>query len=135
MARLIVSSATLRPNKRRRSWSRRFVSHKIGVVYVPYVDRPFDKGILKDGNLADEFVWRRTHNEPFHRQVIWNIIKDTFATNGFEIASVTYDKYAGCSTCPCSPGYVVKGVPLHEYDYRFNSHLVVFLSHKEEETP
>lgn len=29
---------------------------------------------------------------------------------GLEPETITFSKYAGCSSCPCSPGFVLKGI-------------------------
>ncbi len=74
------------------------------VVYVD-TSRPLDKG-----DILGDFAWRRTHSSPLPNEVVKRIITPTLQRLGFDLTSieVKYDRYAGCSMCPCSPGYTVK---------------------------
>jgi hypothetical protein len=75
------------------------------VVFVNS-NRPFDKG-----DLVADFVWRQTHKKPYSNKEILDAIEPVLESRGLDVVKIRYDKYAGCSMCPCSPGYVVTVEP------------------------
>lgn len=58
-------------------------------------------------NILADIAWRRNHVQPFPTKVIAEFVAPILKGEGIEIQSIRYDKYCGCSMCPCSPGYVV----------------------------
>jgi len=73
-------------------------------------DRP-----IKRGNILGDFEWRRTHEAPLSSKEIVPLIKGYLQSRDIDPEEVTaqYDKYTGCSMCPCSPGFKVF-VPIPE---------------------
>jgi hypothetical protein len=76
------------------------------VVFVADPERPFDKG-----DLVGDFIWRRVHKKKYSNEEILDAIEPVLASKGLGVTKIRYDKYAGCSICPCSPGYVVTVEP------------------------
>lgn len=63
-------------------------------------------------NIVDDIVWRRIHNAPMTRKVMQEVLQrlgifEKWGITDLTKVSITYSKKAGCSMCPCSPGYVV----------------------------
>ena len=71
------------------------------IVFPPDDSRPGMKDILGD------FAWRRTHSKPYNERDILNAVRDKIIRMGHRIKSIKYSKKAGCSMCPCSPGYII----------------------------
>jgi hypothetical protein len=85
-------------------YGRRFATKQSSfLVFVDDVDRPFN-----NGDIMGDFAWRRTHAAPVKPSELKKKLIDRLAPLGIEIENVSYNRYAGCSSCPCSPGYVVK---------------------------
>jgi len=74
------------------------------IVFVDMGDRPFATG----GTIGDDFAWRRTHESPLPPQVVLDFVKDYLKAHGHEAVSAFYSRKAGCSMCPCSPGYIIR---------------------------
>jgi hypothetical protein len=57
-------------------------------------------------NMAEDFInrTRRPYNE--WRQPT----KDALAAVGIAFEKMNWSKHAGCSMCPCSPGFILRGV-------------------------
>lgn len=70
------------------------------MVFVNRLDRPGVKDILGD------FQWRREHAVKFSSKYILEVIAAVLKERGLEIVNLKYSRKAGCSMCPCSPGYV-----------------------------
>ena len=66
-------------------------------------DRPFNSG-----NILEDFEWRRTNKAPRPPKKVLEYVKAHLAESGLIPESIVYDHHAGCSMCPCSPGYVIK---------------------------
>ncbi len=83
----------------------KFHNHRI-IVFVALGDRPGPFGDGK-GTLADEFKWRFNHDHLPPKQIL-EAVKPTLESAGYVVISARYSVKAGCSRCPCSPGYLVK---------------------------
>ena len=75
------------------------------VVFIKN-QRPLDKG-----DLVGDFVWRRVHKKLYSNEEILDVIEPVLMSKGLGVVKIRYSKYAGCSMCPCSPGYVVTVEP------------------------
>jgi hypothetical protein len=80
------------------------------IVFTPDRSRPGPKNIMAD------MQWRREHDAPFSEEELLEVLKPTFEELKFDVQRITYDHYAGCAMCPCSPGYCCYGI-LHEKVY------------------
>ena len=90
------------------------------IVFVKVPDfrpGPFGNG---KGTLREEFIWRRTHEAPMSPSKLVRIIYPILKSIGEQdrkvfIPQLTgkafYSRKAGCSACPCSPGYIVRTLP------------------------
>ena len=76
------------------------------LVFVELGDRPgpFGNG---NGDLVDEFIWRRNHDHLPPKQIL-EAVRPVLEAAGYVVVSVSYSDKAGCSMCPCSPGYLIK---------------------------
>jgi len=92
----VMTKAGLKDYGKRWSGSNRSI-----IVFADH-DRPFDKG-----DLAGDFAWRRQHQAPYSPKELLEKLTEKFAGTGIEVVSAKYSRKAGCSTCPCSPGYIV----------------------------
>jgi hypothetical protein len=114
---------------------------RIATVYVDLGDRPGMSDIMAD------FAWRRAVES--NKGVVAAIRKripeffrkfeKDHAAKAKELdldpakAKITFDRYAGCGACPCSPGYIVR-VPRKEephYSYR-EIHYDVWMATREQ---
>ena len=75
----------------------------IKVLVFVEVARP-----LTEGKILEDFEWRRTNTSPYPPKKVLEYVKAHLAASGLVPESIKYDHYAGCSMCPCSPGYVIK---------------------------
>lgn len=79
---------------------------RVAEIYVKWAERP-----LNQGDIVGDFGWRRTHEQPMSpEQVQIALEKLQLLGQGKENADklkITYSRNCGCSSCPCSPGYVV----------------------------
>lgn len=80
-------------------WNTRWTS-RMATIYIEQ-DRPF-----KQGDIVGDFVWRREHDAPIPAKVVKAWFCGVTGCNPEDI-KVSYSRYAGCTTCPCSPGYKV----------------------------
>lgn len=90
---------SVRPDRERR------VANRLS-VYVPEPDRP-----INNGDILGDLAWRRNHKPPKIKKQVIEALVPFLKENNLtpeNIISIGYDKYCGCSMCPCSPGYVVK---------------------------
>lgn len=71
------------------------------LVFVD-LDRPF-----KQGEIIKDLIWRREHSKPFANNEILEAIAPYLNEHGLTVERISYSRKAGCSMCPCSPGYVV----------------------------
>jgi hypothetical protein len=92
-----------------------------------YVELPEEQRPLAKGDIAGDFKWRRTHNAPLKPKQARELIFPILQAQGLEPKEVFYDRYAGCSMCPCSPGFTVR-LTNHYYAYDRTS---VWLTHRE----
>lgn len=76
--------------------------HRGRVIVFADSKRPFTSG-----NILDDFAWRRSHEMPYPTKEILKVISPELKKYGISPTRITYNKKAGCSMCPCSPGYVV----------------------------
>ena len=79
----------------------------IATVYVDRV-RPLETG----GTIVEDFEWRRSDQAncvPLDE--IEDVVREKLKELGRDFSDkklkVRFDRHAGCSMCPCSPGYVV----------------------------
>ncbi len=80
---------------------------RVATVYLedPKRPGPFGNG---EGDLFDEFAWRRTNSAPTPAKVIKEFISPILIREGIDTPlTVRWNRYAGCSMCPCSPGYSI----------------------------
>lgn len=67
-------------------------------------ERPLNNG----GNPIDDIIWRRTHDQPLSNETVKKLLTEmAFEEFPQTVVSVKYDRKAGCTMCPCSPGYVI----------------------------
>lgn len=114
----------------KRHWRSR--ATKIATVFVQ------QKRPIEEGDFASDIAWRRTHERPFGGAEILGAVRafleapgkvkrvshyrqsdGTYKTVTDELDKpplrirafkpIQYSRYAGCSMCPCSPGYNVYG--------------------------
>lgn len=90
------------------------------VVFVSSPDRP-----LRQGKILEDFAWRRNHEAPLSPTEILELVGPYLKQRGFEIINAFYSRKAGCSMCPCSPGYIVRVQPYH------GKWKAVWLTHKQ----
>ena len=83
---------------------RKLISTKRSIVYVDTADRP---GM---SDIAADFAWRRNHEQPFSSEEMKKMLIDQFPAIFDDNIKVAYSRLAGCTMCPCSPGYNVKGM-------------------------
>lgn len=96
--KLVIEQA--QPSNDRHRYSSKFLQ-----VYVPS-ERPFE-----NGKILEDLAWRRNHEKPNHlKPFVAEAIKSFLADKDHTLDDVTivYDRYCGCSMCPCSPGFVVR---------------------------
>jgi len=72
------------------------------LVFVEEPDRP-----IVNGDIINDFAWRREHASPYANKDLLAALKSIPELGPYYISSVRYSRHAGCSMCPCSPGYVV----------------------------
>jgi len=90
------------------------------IVFVEMPDRPgpFGNG---EGGILEEFAWRRFHDAPMAPSRLLQILGVALGPVLKKLAlegktyglpalkgKAFYSRKAGCSACPCSPGYVVQ---------------------------
>lgn len=88
----------IRPDTERRTLNR--------VTVYADIDRPINRGDVR-GDIA----WRRMDHGKANKDKILNALEPFFtekAVTRDDITFFSYDTYAGCSMCPCSPGFVIK---------------------------
>jgi len=75
---------------------------KIARVYADEA-RPSETG----GSVVDDLMWRRTHEQPTRNEIIAGFIAEELDKQGIEFKTIKakYNRFCGCSMCPCSPGY------------------------------
>jgi hypothetical protein len=96
--------------------------HRGRVIVFADWNRPFNKG-----DINADFAWRRTHNMPYPKKEILAAIAEKLSEFKINPRRIIYSKKAGCSMCPCSPGYVI-------YD-RFSAgrdRIAIYLREKED---
>lgn len=110
--------------------SGRRLKDAIALVFVSEQERPGGSDFVED------FVWRRTHAEPAELKLA--AARTALAGLGVESPPedlrVDYDRKAGCSMCPCSPGFVIRSEtlaprhgPVFRYEHGFGDwHYPVF---------
>ncbi len=80
---------------------------KVATVYLEDPTRPGPFG-NKEGDLFDEFAWRRSNSAPTPSKVVKEFISPILNEEGIDGPfTVRWSRYAGCKMCPCSPGYSV----------------------------
>lgn len=94
----------------RRGWPRQRTETKqgfrIGEAYFSGV-RPMDTG----GSIVDDLIWRRTEDNkpPLPNKAMFMLLEQKFLPYWVRLEKVVWSRYAGCTSCPCSPGYVLYG--------------------------
>lgn len=73
------------------------------IIFTQDKSRPGPQDIMSD------LRWRRQHDQPYPNEVILNYLKPKFKEMKFECTRISYEYYAGCAMCPCSPGYICYG--------------------------
>jgi len=67
----------------------------------------------KPESILDQLVTRRQRPHDVYRKAVEARVKQELIDGGFMQPdvkpSLRWDQYAGCSMCPCSPGFVVRG--------------------------
>jgi hypothetical protein len=74
-------------------------------VYVD-ISRPFDRG-----DIVADFAWRRSDHMTADKEKVLAALEPFLEKKGLtraDILSCRYDRFCGCSMCPCSPGFTVK---------------------------
>ncbi len=80
---------------------------RVAIVYLTDPMRPGPFG-NKEGDLMDEFIWRRNNSAPAPTKVVAEFLKPILKEKGIDAPfTVRWNRHAGCSMCPCSPGYTV----------------------------
>lgn len=75
-----------------------------------------DKRPIMEGKILEDLQWRRTHDTPIKPSLVLAAIKPYLPEGQYTIG---YSRYAGCSACPCSPGYIIKRKRVvGEYSFR-----------------
>ena len=100
-----------------------FDAHVGGVTLSGEVQlRPADKSRSRvycwpkgESILQNFIVGRRTRPETQLRKVMPEILKQAAVVAGVELnpellENFSFSSYAGCSTCPCSPGFILSGL-------------------------
>lgn len=79
--------------------------YRLGEVYIED-QRPMEKG----GTILDDIEWRRNHDVPFRPDIIEDNIIAELEKRGYPSShlDIKYSTKAGCTMCPCSPGYIVR---------------------------
>lgn len=85
-----------------REYDRKFKSTITTVLCFVDMDRP-----IMNGDVIGDFQWRRDHKAPLTRKQALKYFSEIFQNFGLEVEKVSYSRKAGCSMCPCSPGFVV----------------------------
>lgn len=72
------------------------------------LDSPFGPSIvyisIEDETMLDNLIERR--NRPYER---WKpIVEEALRDHGIKFEEIKWNQKAGCSMCPCSPGFVIK---------------------------
>lgn len=65
-------------------------------------DRPFSKG-----DIVGDLVWRREHQPALSPNDVLTLCREKLEEAGIRNPTIKYNRKAGCSMCPCSPGYVI----------------------------
>lgn len=73
------------------------------VVFVQTPDRPID-----NGDVIGDFAWRRNHEAPLPAREVLELVKSYLEANDYIAEGAFYSRKAGCSMCPCSPGYIIR---------------------------
>ncbi len=80
---------------------------RVATVFLDDVTRPGPWG-NGQGDLLDEFAWRRNNKAPASPKMIKEFLSPILAGKGISRPlKVSWSRYAGCGMCPCSPGYIV----------------------------
>ncbi len=76
----------------------------VAIVFVNEVERP-----IENGDILGDFAWRRNHRPPHHlKPQVLELVSEALDIPIDELR-VEYNRKAGCSMCPCSPGFIVRG--------------------------
>jgi len=92
--------------------------HTASIIVFPPESRPGMSDILGD------FAWRREHKKPFSEREILDAVRDTVIRLGHRIKSIKYSRKAGCSMCPCSPGFIIN---TDQDDYHRRNKIAIWL--------
>lgn len=81
---------------------------RVATVYLDDPKRPGPFGNGKGNLFFDEFAWRRSNSAPASVKMIKEFISSILIREGIDAPlTVRWNRYAGCSMCPCSPGYSI----------------------------
>jgi hypothetical protein len=69
---------------------------------------------VKDEILEDNFITRRLPPTVAHLEAARQIVKEYFVPT--TVGGISWDAYAGCEMCPCSPGFIIDA----NFDQDFN---------------
>lgn len=87
-------------------WRENKVLPRRRLAQVTITGRPFGNG----GTILEDMVWRRSPPEITAHQIRKSgLLKELEALTGVPSGSmsVRYNRYLGCSMCPCSPGFEI----------------------------
>ena len=76
--------------------------HSGRVIVFADSNRPISKG-----DIVGDFSWRSTHKTLFPKKQILDLVKPILDSKGIIPTRISYSRKAGCSICPCSPGYII----------------------------